>query len=293
MTSAPQANYLLIDGALRADALASLYALAEPVEIEPLYLGTRWTELKHLGPLLVAVADSSTLIGETWQRAGQQADASLLYSQAPLRAVADHLRRFIAPADAQGNKGLLRLADPLVARHWLGSYQDAQRDAVLGPIQAWHLPPTPHAWVLDAPPEWLTFTRSAASPTWVDEYARFADAQMQALDQAARWRFKERLHQRLQHSHSQPLARIENARLSRWLDERVEEAQAWGLVSQRSLAIWVEYSLRWGEGFAQNLQSPYQRWLARTPSALKLAPELHIQQMDSDCLHLTVNKDVQ
>lgn len=292
MTTAPHANYLLIDGALRADALASLYALAEPVEIEPLYLGTRWTELKHLGPLLVAVAGSSHLIGETWQPAGRRADASLLYSPAPLQAVADHLRRFIAPADALGNTGLLRLADPLVARYWLGSYQDAQRDAVLGPIQAWYLPATPHAWVLDESPAWLTFTRSAAPPEWVDEHARFADAQMQALDQAAHWRFKERLHQRLQHSHPQQLARIDNARLSHWLDERVEQAQAWGLVSQRSLAIWVEHSLRWGEGFTQDLQSPYQRWLARTPSALKLAPELHIQQMDSDCLHFDATKDV-
>lgn len=152
MSSVPQANYLLIDGVLRANALANLYALAEPVEIEPLYQGTRWRELKDLGPILVATQGSSDLIQTTWQSAAQQADASLLYSPAPIIAVADHLRRFIAPSDVRGSKGLLRFADPLVARHWLGSYQGAHRDAVLGPIQSWHLPQRSHSWALDQPP---------------------------------------------------------------------------------------------------------------------------------------------
>ena len=291
MNSAPQANYLLIDGVLRPDALASLYALAEPVEIEPLYLGTRWTELKHLGPLLVAIDGSSSLIHETWQRAARQADASLLYSPAPTIAVADHLRRFIAPADVLGSKGLLRFADPLVARYWLGSYQGAHRDAVLGPIQAWHLPHNPHTWERAESVQWHTIERTAPPPEWMDEYARLGEAQLHALDQAARWRFMERLHRRFEQDHPQHLACIDNGQLSRWFDERLDEAQAWGLASERSLAIWVEYSLRWGEGFTLRPQTPYQHWLARTPEALKLAPELRIQHMDRQCLHLDLNKD--
>ncbi|MDD2050812.1 DUF4123 domain-containing protein [Pseudomonas putida] len=291
MNSVSQANYLLIDGVLRPDALASLYSLAEPIEIEPLYLATRWTELKHLGPLLVAVHGPSNLIDETYQRAARQADASLLSSPAPTIAVADHLRRFIAPDDVLGSKGLLRFADPLVARYWLGSYQGAQRDAVLGPIQAWHLPPNPHTWERAEPVEWHTIERTAPPPEWVDEYARLGEAQLHALDQAARWRFMERLHRRFEQDHPQHLAHIDKSQLSRWFDDRLDEAQAWGLVSEQSLAIWVEYSLRWGEGFTERPQTPYQHWLARTPEARKLAPELRIQHMDKQCLHLDLNKD--
>ena len=292
MSSVPQVNYLLIDGVLRANALANLYALAEPVEIEPLYQGTRWRELKDLGPILVATQGSSDLIQTTWQSAAQQADASLLYSPAPIIAVADHLRRFIAPSDVRGSKGLLRFADPLVARHWLGSYQGAHRDAVLGPIQSWHLPQRSHSWALDQPPEWCTFTRTAAPPQWVEGYAQLGEAQIHALDQAARWRFMERLHHRVERSHPQHLARLDKSQLSQWFDDRLDEGQAWGLCSERSLTIWVEFSLRWGDGFTNNPDAPYQRWLARTPDALKLAPELRIQHMDNACLHLDVNKDV-
>ncbi|MFQ6573431.1 DUF4123 domain-containing protein [Pseudomonas sp. UM16] len=292
MSSVPQANYLLIDGVLRANALASLYALAEPIEIEPLYQGTRWMALKELGPILVAVQGSSDLIQATWQRSAQQADASLLYSPAPIIVVADHLRRFIAPSDVRGSKGLLRFADPLVTRYWLNSYQGEHRDAVLGPIHSWHLPQNSHAWAIDQPPEWRTFTRTAPPPEWVEGDAQLGEAQINALNQAARWRFMERLHHRFEHSHPQHLARIDRSQLSQWFDDRLDEGQAWGLCSERSLAIWVECSLRWGDGFTNNPDAPYQRWLARTPDALKLAPELRIQHMDNACLHLDVNKDV-
>ncbi|TDF84440.1 DUF4123 domain-containing protein [Pseudomonas sp. H9] len=288
MNSALHANYLLIDGALRPDALANLYALPAPPEIEPLYLTTRWTELKDLGPVLVAIDDSSSLIHEAYQNA----DACLLYSTTPLITVADHLRRFIAPADVLGGQGLLRFADPLVARYWLGSYQGAQRAAVLGPIQAWHLPQHPHAWALDEALEWQTFTRTAAAPEWVDDYATLGETQLQALEQAARWRFMQRLHRRLEHRHPQHLARIDKHQMFRWFDDRLDEAQSWGLASERSLAIWVEYSLRWGEGFTQRPQSPYQHWLARTPDASRLSPEMRIQQMDDQCPHFELNKDV-
>lgn len=51
-----QANYLLIDGLLRPDAVKQLYQYDEPIEIAPLYLGTRWAEIMDLGPVLVRTA---------------------------------------------------------------------------------------------------------------------------------------------------------------------------------------------------------------------------------------------
>lgn len=43
------ANYLLIDGLLRPDAIKQLYQRSEPLSIKPLYLGTRWAPLKERG----------------------------------------------------------------------------------------------------------------------------------------------------------------------------------------------------------------------------------------------------
>lgn len=292
MKSSSQANLLLIDGVLRPDAIASLYQRGEPLEIQPLYIGTRWQELHDLGPILVSIQGSSNLIGETYQSALHQADACLMSSSAQINVVANHLRRLIAPPDVLGGKGLLRYADPLVARYWLGSYQSKHLDAILGPIDAWHVPKSEHSWEVVKRPEWQSFHRESPPLEWVDAYAQLGEVQLNALDQAARWRLKERLHLSLEQNHPEALTLIPKSQMTQWFDDRLDEAKAWGLASERSLAIWVEYSLRWGAGFTQRPDEPYQNWLARTPNALKLAPELRIQKMDDDCLDIEMNKEV-
>lgn len=292
MSSPSQANFLLIDGVLRQDAAASLYQRGESLEVWPLYIGTRWQELHDLGPILVALQGPSNLISEACQNAFQQADSSLLYSRAPMQVVAAHLRRFIAPPDVLGGNGLLRFADPLVTRYWLGSYQETHLDTVLGPIDAWHTPENPHSWELGQPAEWRSFYRVAPEPEWADIYAQLGDAQLGALDQAARWRFMERLNQSFERSHPQRMAQLHKRTRTQWFDQRLDEAEGWGLSSERSLAIWVEYSLRWGPGFTLRPDTPYQQWLADTAGALTLAPELRIQQMDNDCLSIEIDEEV-
>jgi hypothetical protein len=287
-----QANFLLIDGVLRPGANASLYQRDESLEIQPLYIGTRWQALHDLGPILVSVRGSSNLIRETYENTVQQLDACLLNSRAPINIVADHLRRFIAPPDILGGNGLLRYADPLVARYWLGSYQPTHLDAILGPIEAWHVPKSPHSWDSAKSPDWQSFLRESTAPEWLDGYAQLGERQLNALDQAARWRLMERLHLSAEQSHPALIALINKSQLTQWFDQRLDEAKAWGLASERSLAIWIEYSLRWGAGFTQRPNEPYQNWLAHTPNACNLAPELRIQQMDDDCLHIEMNKEV-
>lgn len=292
MNNLSQANYLLIDGVLRPKASQLLYQRGEPLEVLPLYIGTRWQELHDLGPILVALKGSTSLINEVCQSAFKKADASLLCSRAPLHAVAEHLQRFIAPTDVLGGTGLLRFADPLVTRSWLGSYQGSFLDAILGPIEAWHIPEIAHTWELAQPSEWRSVLRAAVPPEWVGTYALLGNAQLAALDQAARWRFMERLNQSFEKSHPELIARLDKQSRTQWFDQRLDEADAWGLSSERSLAIWVEYSLRWGSGFTLRPGTPYQQWLDRTPEALKLAPELRIQQMDNDCLAIEIDEDL-
>ena len=48
-----------------------------------------------------------------------------------------------------------------------------------------------------------------------------------------------------------------------WLEQRLLDAEAWGLVNERSIAIWLERCACWGNDFAMRSDSPYQAWLAR------------------------------
>ncbi|HEK0151764.1 TPA: hypothetical protein SMO43_001426 [Pseudomonas aeruginosa] len=45
----------------------------------------------------------------------------------------------------------------------------------------------------------------------------------------------------------------------------------------------MERSLLWGEGFAEDRDGPYRRWLDAHPEAAALAAEIRLQQMDEDC----------
>ncbi|SNS70081.1 DUF4123 domain-containing protein [Pseudomonas segetis] len=292
MTTFVEANYLLVDGVINPDALVTLYQRGEALDIQPLYIGTRWAELHDIGPILVCANGGRRLIDEWAARAMELQDACFLSSSAPIQTLADHLRHLISPPDVLGGEGLLRFADPLVAQHWLASYPQQQLNSLLGPIEAWSTPVFDHSWEPAAPIAWQRFTRTEPAQNWKEHNALLGQEQLDALDSAARWRFMERLNEMLQQHYPQLLAQISPEQRTYWFDQRLNEAQAWGLATERSLAIWVEYSLRWGEGFTLRANGPYQQWLERTPEALKLAPEMRIQQMDNDCLAIEFNKDV-
>lgn len=292
MNTAPRANFLIIDGALRPGAIAGLYQRGEPLEVRPLYLGTRFRELHEGGPILASLSASSSLIRETYQRDFYRPDASLFYSSASINTVASHLQRFITPQNMCGGQFLLRFADPLVTLHWLDSFKGPALDTVLGPIEAWHVPEHPHSWVRPPSPVWRSFTRAAPAPGWVEAPAQLGDGQHSALDRASRWGFRERLHRMLEQNYPERLALIDKTRLAQWFDDRLDEAQSWGLFSERGCAIWTEYSLRWGQGFTEDQSGPYHQWLDHMPEALRLAPELRIQQMDKDCVIVNPHKEM-
>lgn len=137
-----KSNYLLIDGMLRPDAIKQLYQLTEVLEIAPLYLGTRWSNIMDMGPVLVQLPSQSVLAREWHGDAAQRIDACIFHSSASLKIVAAHLRQYLNPDDYLGNSSLLRFADPLVMHHWLSSYSREHLSQALGPIQQlWVQPP--------------------------------------------------------------------------------------------------------------------------------------------------------
>ncbi len=272
----PNSHYMLIDGVLRENVIAELYSRDEAMEIEPLYLGTRWGDTYDLGPILVAVSPQSSLMFEARNNLGWLGCASFLLSDKGLRAVADHLREFICVSDGAGSRSLLRFADPLVAWHLLGSYAALQYSHLLGPIAEWAVAVVPEKWRPQSEPQWRRFTAEGHLPRAFDR--SFMDERQEAaLQQAYHWRLKERLYDWLKTYAAEPLQHRQSLDWDVWLDGRLQSAEQAGLISERSIAIWAMLSLEQGDDFASNPETPYSQWKAREPQALGLPAEVNLQ----------------
>lgn len=280
MNNSKHPNFLLIDGVLRPGAIASLYQLGEPIEIEPLYLGTRWTELNDLGPILVKPQASSSVLRD-WQRSQlAHADSCLLYSQASLNNVAEHLRNFVAPTDVNGGKGLLRFADPIVMHYWLSSYGQEHLNHLLGPIETiWTKEPA-HTWLPQVAAPITPFSQTPAKEVRDKNFAMLGEQQLTALELAYRWQFKERLYAWLNVRDHRTFSLLSGDQIECWLEHVLDSAKAWGLVSERGLVTWAEICVDWGNDFASNPDTPYQNWLSHNPENGQLAPELRIEALD-------------
>jgi len=271
-----RSNYLLIDGVLRKGVIAELYGRDEEIEVEPLYLGTRWQDAHDLGPVLVAVSPQSCLLSEARCSTNWLGCASFLSSDRSLREVSDHLREFICVRDGAGSHSLLRFADPLVAWHWLVSYSAPQYSHLLGPITEWKVALVAAKWLPHIEPQWNSFTAKDHPPRIFDR-TYMDEKQEVALQQAYHWRLKERLYDWLKTYAAEPLQHRQSLDWDVWLDGRLQSAEQAGLISERSIAIWAMLSLEQGDDFASNPDTPYSQWKAREPQALGLPAEVNLQ----------------
>jgi len=276
MTHPSQANYLLIDGALRPDALVGLYLRHELFEIEPLYMDTRWKDLYDLGPILVKPLPDSELLSGWLAEESLWGDSTLIYSQAPIQQVADHLRHFINPPDCRGSSGLLRFADPLVAHFWLSSYP-ASSGAHLGPIEHWWVAKPRQHWEPKAEIPWQVFNGPTSQTTWDERNALLGEDQLVALDQAQHVRFIARVHEWLDELNPQFFAAMSSEQISEWLSSTLQSGLAWGLVTERALILWAEACVDLGQNFIS--QSVYQNWLSNELNP-PLPPDIRIKAFD-------------
>lgn len=287
MTDPSLANYLLIDGALRPEALVGLYQRHEMFEIDPLYMGTRWTDLYDLGPILVKPLPGSTLLSDWLVDQALWADSTLIYSEAPFQDVAEHLRQFINPRDCNGGEGLLRFADPLVAHFWLSSFP-GNHDLHLGPIQHWWVAKLKQAWEPRSQPAWQTFS-GRATGSQLDNHCTLLGAdQMLALEQTEYWRFIGRVHAWVSERDPSFFLGMSSLQITDWLDSTGKAGLAWGLFTERGLVIWVETCADDGQDFATRPQSFYQSWLTLDPANARLSPEARINAFDA---HRRTQKD--
>lgn len=276
ITHPSQANYLLIDGALRPDALVGLYLRHELFEIEPLYMDTRWKDLYDLGPILVKPLPDSALLSGWLAEESLLSDSTLIYSQAPIQQVADHLRHFINPPDCRGGSGLLRFADPLVAHFWLSSYP-ASSGAHLGPIEHWWVAKPRQHWEPKAEIPWRVFSGQASQAMWDERNALLGEDQLDALDQAQHVRFIGQVHEWLGERNPEFFIARSSHQISDWLSSTLQSGLAWGLVTERALVLWAEACVDLGQDFIS--QSVYQNWVSNKWNG-RLPPESRIKAFD-------------
>jgi len=282
MSGPEHANYLLIDGVLRPGALVELMKDDHAAQVNPLYLGSRWSELHNQGPILIKLDAFSPKVSQWLNEPRKQEDSTLLYSTEPLHVVAHHLRHFLCPPDALGGNGLLRFADPSVGYFWLSSFYDTQLDERLGPIEHWSVGRPTHSWQALPQQNWQTFSRAGAERPWQADFALLDHPQLAALEQAQRWQLEERFYQWLNNRSSPSFFEAMNSQqISEWMQTTIDRGLAWGLTTERGLIIWAETSIDWGSDFVDQPGGRYQAWLNRDPEHARLAPELRIEALDT------------
>lgn len=273
--------FVLIDGLLLPEALKQLYGRGETLEIDPLYLGTRWQNLKDKGPILVQA--SERLEGEWLHKDHWHACSSLLYSQATMPILAAHLRRFLCPPDYLGNASLLRFADPLVLHAWLSSQEQAHLNRTFGPIeqlrvaiprQPWHREPISLTGGI------ATFARDQAEQAWEPSFALQGPAQLEAFEQAYDFLFKRRLYDWIIGRTPGAFAAERPEQIDAWLDHSLRSGRDWGLITEFALATWAEYGHAQGLDFTHTPDGLWQQWLTAHPEQQYLAPERRLDAFD-------------
>lgn len=288
MNHPDQANYLLIDGASRPDALAGLYRRHELFEIEALYLGTRWKDLHDLGPILIKPDSRSSLLSEWSENESLRKDSTLIYSRMGIEQVAAHLRHFIFPPDCMGGGGLLRFADPLVTHFWLSSYPDGSSQH-LGPIEHWCVGLPCHSWESPQRVPWQIFSGPCSETLWNERFAVLGEDQLVALELAQRWRFTSRIYDWLGERNPDFGEDLSDSQIGEWLYSSLDAGLEWGLVTERALAMWMEACVDYDQDFTTRPQSPYQQWLNLDATNAGLAPEQRLRAFE---LHSRTHKEV-
>lgn len=282
----PQAmTHALVDGVRYPNALKRLYGRDDIDDIEPLYLLTRWSSLAEQGPILVRLK-SSHLADEAY--AGDEKlyrSLTLLSSQASTGELSKHLSRFVTFKGEGEHEQLLRFADPLVTKHWLVSYGSALPAEMMGPIDTWWVADWAPNWAEPRPLAWQIFRSHLSQVSTTAEPANsfppMGSAQLRALDAVDRWQLKERLTDYFKEHMAEAWQQLPVEGRGIWLEERLDDAIAWGANTERQLAIWASLSLRWGEHFMTASDGLYARWVVQTAEKKPLSRQEQLYALDA------------
>ncbi|PWB29422.1 DUF4123 domain-containing protein [Pseudomonas sp. SDI] len=128
-------DYLLLDGACFEHLPSLLMQLDSSAAPYPLYAGTRYAELKGLGPWLVAVAPDGP-IARTFQREWSVDYGLWLHSSAPQPELLGHLRSMVHVQLEGAGTVLFRFHDPKIAKLWFAALGPLELVQAMGPVQS-------------------------------------------------------------------------------------------------------------------------------------------------------------
>lgn len=267
-------SYALVDGVMRQTAIKDIYKTKEPIQVIPLYIGTRFQDNYDLGPILVASLQGSPFISQL-QR--EWADSTtIVQSNHYLSVVADHLKQFITVTDETGSNSLFRFADPLTTWYWLDSYQDNIPLDIFGPISAWQVLKPIAEWQ-QSNNEWQTFTPPQNAKLTNIRLDYLNETQVKALDQAANFKFKNKLYQWLTTERPMALQDKTADQITQWLEQILANAQLYNLTSQRTIAQWLDLSIDYGLDFLEQPTGVYQQWLQHNSQYKTLPSDIKIE----------------
>ncbi|SBR49379.1 MULTISPECIES: DUF4123 domain-containing protein [unclassified Halomonas] len=281
-----EATHALIDGVRYPEAFKRLYSRDDLDEIEPVYLTTRWASLAEQGPILVRLRGTS--LANEASVCGEEAlyrSLSLLSSSASTASLGEHLRQCVTFKGEGGQEKLLRFADPLVTRHWLASYEKAPLRALMGPIDRWWVADWAPNWEASRPLKWQSFRADASlevpEAEQTPDLPPFGRHQFTALDAVVRWQLKERLTNYLSEHAITAWEHLPINERGQWLDDRLDDAIAWGVSTERQVAIWVELSLNWGEDYMTASDGLYADWARHSPNDARLSRQDQLYALDA------------
>lgn len=267
-------TYALIDGVMHRNAIKELYSRQEPLQTIPLYINTPYKENYDLGPILVACLEGSNLMSEIKQN--WQTSATIIQSDKTLSVIAQHLQQLITVTDDSGTESLFRFADPLTTWFWLTSYQPNALADIMGPISQWQVAKPIPDWQ-EQTTGWQTFTKPENVPLGF-QINHLDEQQEEALQLAADFRYQNKMYHWLQKQNPKLFANKTPDEITDWLKNSFIQAKANNLISERSIAMWIDLCADYGLDFAERQDSLYQKWLLANPEQKRLPIEVKIQK---------------
>src|SRR5690606_27466771 len=155
----------------------------------------------------------------------------------------------------------------------------------LGPIDEWRMAADRGRWQNRQHTGWPGF--HASDPTTSSSPCRLSHLgppQIQALEQCCHRRFADRLESGPEQAVPEFMGVLGSGG-GDWLTGQYQAAQAWGLTTERSIAIWLELHARLGDGVCSAEEGRYAVWLTDNPHMKRVPPDARIQAFEADFLN--------
>lgn len=232
--------YLLLDSNQIPDLYARLFQSAPKAIPHSLYLTTRYADLAHIGPVLVAVEPQSAL-ANTFTEEWQARFGIWLESEADEVELIAHLRSLIHVQLEGDVSAFFRFYDPRITRLWLGDLSDAERDRLMGPVRLIRL--ADDFFIQQKNPD-QACGQYAATP-WL----RLSAQQLEHLCQGKREQLAQRMIDHCHRYFPEHLQGLEPKAQQHWAQECQRNAARQGYSAEDEVMSWIGLYVYLGKAF--------------------------------------------